>query len=113
MDVASLFVCPSCGNDGLEPGSRALTCPACKQRFARNGYVDLFDTATKGEPTPATTEQRLMESELVARLYERVWRPNFVRLMAELSGLGAHANEIVGFESVADVPVLGFEIDAA
>ena len=49
----------------------------------------MHDTKKKGEPTPATTEQRLMESELVARLYDRTFRPTFVRL---LGGRGASKN---------------------
>ncbi|MEM9488719.1 MAG: class I SAM-dependent methyltransferase, partial [Myxococcota bacterium] len=41
------------------------------------------------EPTASSAEQRFMESELVANVYERVWRPSFVRVMA---GRGASAS---------------------
>lgn len=86
MDVAPLFVCPNCGAPGLEKSSRALRCSRCQRRYPlEEGYFDLFD-APHGELTAASAEQRLMESELVARLYDRVFRPAFVRL---LGGRGA------------------------
>jgi SAM-dependent methyltransferase len=46
------------------------------------------------ERAASTAEQRLMQSQLVARLYDRTWRPAFVRLLAgkgasaELGGVG-------------------------
>ena len=57
--------------------------------------IDLIDTTISGEPTPANTEQRLMESELIARIYERVWRPTFVRLLAG-KGAGAAVGGLSG-----------------
>ncbi len=49
--------------------------------WAAPGVLDLIDTSV-GEPTAASnTEQRLMESDLVARIYDRFWRPTFVRLL--------------------------------
>lgn len=95
MDAASLFVCPSCAHEGLDRGSRALTCAACKSRYPdEDGFFDLIDAASKGEPTATTTEQRLMESELVARIYDRTFRPAFVRV---LGGRGA-ASRAGGFQ---------------
>ena len=80
----------SSGSDGLELGSRSLTCPNCRARYPdEGGFFDLHNTALRGEPTAATQEQRLMESELVARLYDRTFRPAFVRL---LGGKGASKN---------------------
>jgi SAM-dependent methyltransferase len=65
-----------------------LVCDECGRIFqGHDGYFDFLDPA-KGEPTPASLEQRLMESELVARIYDRVWRPTFVRVVA---GKGASA----------------------
>lgn len=74
---------------------RALRCAGCgfEPVVVRAGFLDLLDTASRGEPTPSSSEQRFMESELVARLYERTWRPAFVRLLA---GRGA-GGEIGGF----------------
>ena len=84
----TLVRCPSCGGRALEPRGRALGCPSCHHLFStEHGYTDLLDVS-RGEPTPSSPEQRLMESELVARLYERFWRPTFVRVIA---GRGASA----------------------
>ena len=56
--------------------------------------LDLIDAA-HAEPLSVTPEQRLMESELVARLYDRVWRPTFVRVLAG-RGAGASVGGIAG-----------------
>lgn len=66
---------PRCKSCGLEPQTTAEV-------------IDLIDVAIGGEPTAASTEQRLMESDLIARVYDRLWRPTFVRLLA---GRGAGA----------------------
>ncbi len=73
----------------------ALVCDDCGREFERQGgFTDLLDlTGRGGEPTASTTEQRLMESELVARLYERFWRPTFVRVLAG----GGAGSSIGGF----------------
>jgi SAM-dependent methyltransferase len=66
-------------------GSSAA-CSRCGRRYAHAGdFLELLAV----EPTPSTPEQRFMESEVVARLYERFWRPTFVRVMA---GSGASAS---------------------
>jgi SAM-dependent methyltransferase len=57
--------------------------------------LDLLDLRRGGAPTPATAEQQLMESELIARIYERFWRPAFVRVMAG-SGAGASTGGFAG-----------------
>ena len=81
--------CPRCAAVGSFSDHRALICDRCKLTIDRaRGYFDLLDVAVRGEPAAPSTEQRLMESDLVARLYERVWRPGFVRLLA---GRGAGA----------------------
>ena len=58
------------------------------------GVLDLIDTSA-GEAPTVTTEQRLMESELVARIYDRFWRPTFVRLFAG-KGAGAAVGGLSG-----------------
>lgn len=83
MDAVSLFVCPECSSAGLARNGRALRCPTCETRYPdERGFFDLL----LGDAQAITTEQRLMESELVARLYDRVVRPTYVRL---LGGRGA------------------------
>ncbi|HET6612794.1 MAG TPA: methyltransferase domain-containing protein, partial [Kofleriaceae bacterium] len=75
------------GRDGV--------CERCGHRVsARRGYLDLID-GRAGEPTPSSPEQRLMESELVARAYDRLFRPAFVRVLAG-SGAGSHAGGVTG-----------------
>jgi len=51
--------------------------------------LDLIDVAIGGEPMASTTEQRLMESDLVARVYDRFWRPTFVRMFGGKGAGGA------------------------
>ena len=80
-------MCPQCGRAGTLAIGRTLRCTCGLAIDTRAGYLDLL-TPGHAEPTASTSEQRLMESSLVARLYERVWRPAFVRVLA---GRGAGA----------------------
>lgn len=83
----ALLRCPVCRAEDIQGSSHAAVCRACTRRYEFNGeFFDLLKTP--GAAAPATTEQRLMESELVARVYERFWRPTFVRVIA---GRGAGA----------------------
>ena len=90
MDMASLFRCPQCHGSSLALQSKQMICldnecgHCCP---GRQGYYD-FLTESLDRRVASTAEQRLMESELVARAYERFWRPAFVRVMA---GKGADA----------------------
>ncbi|MEZ4402661.1 MAG: methyltransferase domain-containing protein [Kofleriaceae bacterium] len=83
-----ILVCPRCQQVGGFTGGRTLRCACGVTIEAKPGYLDLLAAAGQGEPTAASSEQRLMESAMVARLYERVWRPTFVRVLA---GRGAGA----------------------
>lgn len=68
--------------------SRQIICDGCGHSCpGRGGYFD-FLSSSLNRRVATTAEQRLMESELVARVYERFWRPAFVRVMA---GKGAEA----------------------
>jgi SAM-dependent methyltransferase/uncharacterized protein YbaR (Trm112 family) len=79
----ALLRCPHCRTLDTLRGSRSLECTECGHEYpVGHGVLDLLDVAGRGEPTAVTAEQRFMESELVARLYERFWRPTFVRVMA-------------------------------
>lgn len=87
--VLPIIRCPRCAAVGSFVEERDLTCGRCRLVVDRErGFLDLLDVAVRGEPAAPSTEQRLMESDLVARLYERVWRPGFVRVLA---GRGAGA----------------------
>ncbi len=86
----SLLRCPSCRAADFARRGRQLDCRACGHSYPeQGGYYDFLVGSTRGEPPPTTPEQRLMESELVARLYERFWRPAFVRLLAGSGASGA------------------------
>ena len=80
--VLKLLRCSHCGESKVAYASSRLHCEACGAMFDDGGgYFDFVDESA-GSPTAATLEQRLMESELIARLYDRVWRPTFVRVFA-------------------------------
>jgi SAM-dependent methyltransferase len=94
MDAASLIRCPGCRRRAPERRGRAMVCPGCGHELrAHGGYFDLLDGGV--EPTASSPEQRLMESELIARIYERFWRPAFVRVFAG-SGAGASTGGFPG-----------------
>jgi SAM-dependent methyltransferase len=94
----ALLRCPRCGGDATLHTERTLRCERCDlEPPSRDGFVDLLDIATRGEPTATTPEQRLMESALVARVYERFWRPTFVRVLAGRGaggGIGGFPGEL-------------------
>lgn len=78
----ALLKCAACGGRGMTASGAVIICTTCDRSYERaDGYINLLDLSA-GEPAPPSTEQRLMESELVARFYERVWRPTFVRVLA-------------------------------
>ncbi len=91
MDPAfiGLLKCPTCSQPSFAARRGQLACTSCGAAYeVSEGVADLLDVS-HGEPTAATAEQRLMESELVARAYERLWRPSFVRLMAGSGAAGS------------------------
>lgn len=79
---AELLRCPGCTACGMQRSGRQLVCATCAMRLDAGGdFIDVLKPAAR-EPVPASAEQRFMESELVARMYERFWRPALVRIMA-------------------------------
>jgi SAM-dependent methyltransferase len=89
---APLVRCPGCHANAVVDGApRALSCHRCERTYPRSdrGYFDLL-LESEHTPVAVTPAQRLMESELFARVYERMWRPTFVRLMGG-KGAGAAA----------------------
>lgn len=86
----SLLRCPACRVAALVGRRRQLDCRGCGRAYPdHGGWFDLVGGSARGESPVTTPEQRLMESELVARLYERFWRPAFVRLLAGSGAAGA------------------------
>lgn len=88
--VISILACPRCHTAAPFSDLRLPRCSNCglEPQTSIPGVLDLIDVSVGGEPMAANTEQRLMESDLVARVYDRLWRPTFVRLLA---GRGAGA----------------------
>jgi SAM-dependent methyltransferase len=68
-----------------------LVCTRCDTRYPKTGqgFFDLLTAEAAAEPIPGTPAQQLMQSELVARVYERFWRPFFVRVFAGPGATGA------------------------
>jgi SAM-dependent methyltransferase len=95
--VLPILACPRCRAPAPFTTLRNPRCSACGLEPVEHtpGVLDLIDTAVTGEPTAPNTEQRLMESDLVARVYDRVWRPTFVRLLAG-KGAGAAVGGLPG-----------------
>jgi SAM-dependent methyltransferase len=91
--VLSILRCPRCKASQFTE-LRAPRCQACGYVAATTsaGVLDVLEN--EAEPATASSEQRLMQSQLVARIYDRTWRPAFVRLLAgkgasaELGGVG-------------------------
>ncbi len=83
-----LYRCPACGNDGLDMDARSrygtdvitglLSCPKCGAVYRiENGIADFLSDEPDQTPTLA---QRYMENPLVAKIYERYWRPTLVKI---------------------------------
>ena len=93
---AGLTLCPSCGADEMRGQGRSLRCQRCSDEIASDAhFLDFGGHTPRGAFSGITTQQALMESELVARIYERVWRPAFVRLIAG-KGAGARTGGFAG-----------------
>jgi SAM-dependent methyltransferase len=95
--VLPILQCPRCRAAAPFTDLRAPRCTTCglEPHSTVPGVLDLIDVAVSGEPTVPTTEQRFMESELVARVYDRLWRPTFVRMLAG-KGAGAAVGGLSG-----------------
>jgi SAM-dependent methyltransferase len=106
--VLPILSCPRCHADAPFKDLRTPRCRACRLEPVTSvpGVLDLID-ASAGEAPVVTTEQRLMESELIARIYDRFWRPTFVRLLA---GRGAGAS-VGGLSGELFIHKLGLGLD--
>ncbi len=95
--VLPILLCPRCKSPAPFADLRGPRCKSCGLEPMRStpGVLDLIDVAVGGEPIAPSTEQRLMESDLIARIYDRFWRPAFVRLLAG-KGAGAAVGGLSG-----------------
>ena len=94
--VLPILLCPRCRTEAPFKDLRTPRCRSCGLEPVAHvpGVLDLMD-GLAGDAPATTAEQRLMESELVARLYDRFWRPSFVRLFAG-KGAGAAVGGLSG-----------------
>jgi ubiquinone/menaquinone biosynthesis C-methylase UbiE/uncharacterized protein YbaR (Trm112 family) len=72
--------CPACGHDSFERESSTLTCTACKRQYnITDGIADLAppDTPRSG------LAQKIMESGLYSRVYEKHARPKLTSLVSD------------------------------
>src|SRR5262249_41864620 len=93
--VLPILACPRCHTSAPFADVRTPRCSACGFEVPGMHTQVLGLIAGGREPTAATAEQRFMESELVARMYDRFWRPTFVRLLAG-KGAGAAVGGLSG-----------------
>ena len=71
--------CPACGHDAFERTQSTLTCHACRRDYDMDeGVVDVAPPQTH----TGGLAQRVMESNLYARFYENVMRPNLTKLVS-------------------------------
>ena len=75
MNLPSELACPTCKGP-LDPDGAGAACPTCDRRYPGDrGFLDFLPAA---EPEGEGLGQRAMHSPLLARVYERLWRPFFV-----------------------------------
>ena len=103
MFVAAAFPdvlgCPLCNGPLPLAGDGMLACTACGARYPMaDGLADLVPP----EPGQAETPNiRIMESGLLARVYERAWRPVLTRL---LTGMSHDAERAWSLDRLAPAP---------
>ncbi|HLM96981.1 MAG TPA: methyltransferase domain-containing protein [Acidimicrobiales bacterium] len=96
---ADVLGCPLCHGPLTPAEDGTLTCSACGARYpVMDGLADLVPP----EPGQAeTTNVRVMESGLFARVYERGWRPVLTRL---LTGMSHDAERAWSLDRLAPAP---------
>lgn len=72
--------CPACGHDTFDRDKTTLTCTACRREY--NVHAGIADLAPPGMKTGGLA-QRVMESRLYSRFYERVMRPRLTSLVSD------------------------------
>jgi ubiquinone/menaquinone biosynthesis C-methylase UbiE/uncharacterized protein YbaR (Trm112 family) len=101
---ADVLGCPMCHGPLSSAEDGALACAACGARYpVTDGLVDLVP------PKPAQAETpniRVMESSLLARVYERAWRPVLTRLLTGMSHDAERAWSLDRLAPAADATVL-------
>jgi len=101
---ADVLGCPLCHGPLPQAEDGSLVCAACGARFpVTDGLADFVPT----EPGQAETPNiRIMESALLARVYERAWRPVLTRLLTGMSHDAERAWSLDRLDPAPDATVL-------
>ena len=101
---ADVLGCPMCHGPLFSAEDGTLACAACGALYpVTDGLADLVP------PEPAQAESpnvRIMESSLLARVYERAWRPVLTRLLTGMSHDAERAWSLDRLAPAADATVL-------
>ena len=96
---ADVLGCPLCHNPLPPAEVGTLACTACGARYPVTvGLADLVPPEPGQAETP---NMRIMESGLLARVYERAWRPILTRL---LTGMSHEAERAWSLDRLAPAP---------
>ncbi len=101
---ADVLGCPLCHGPLPQVEDGSLSCAACGTRYpVTDGLADLVPP----EPGQAETPNiRIMESRLLARVYERAWRPVLTRLLTGMSHDAERAWSLDWLDPAPDATVL-------
>lgn len=79
MTLPPELACPTCTGP-LQPDGAGAACPTCARRYpGARGFLDFLpDLLPEGGAVGEGLGQRAMHSPLLARVYERLWRPFFI-----------------------------------
>jgi ubiquinone/menaquinone biosynthesis C-methylase UbiE/uncharacterized protein YbaR (Trm112 family) len=96
---ADVLGCPLCHGPVPPAEGETLACAACDARYVvTDGLADLVPPQPRQAETPNI---RIMESGLLARVYERAWRPLLTRL---LTGMSHDAERAWSLDRLAPAP---------
>ena len=108
MSVATAFAdvlgCPLCHSRLRAAEHGSLACAACGARYpVTDGLADLVPLDSGQAETPNI---RVMESKVLARVYERAWRPILTRLLTGMSHDAERAWSLGRLDPAPDAMVL-------
>ena len=78
MTLPPELACPTC-TGALRPDGPGAACPTCDRRYPGDrGYLDFLPDLPEDGAAADGLGPRMMHSPLLARVYERAWRPFFI-----------------------------------
>jgi len=101
---ADVVGCPRCHGRLRRAEHGTLACVGCDARYpVTDGLADLVPPEPGQVETPNI---RIMESRLLARVYERAWRPALTRLLTGMSHDAERAWSLDRLDPAADATIL-------